>query len=361
MHPGAWMSWVTMVMVVALATTNPFYLVLLLLCVILVATLAPRTGTGVTSFRALFAFAVVMLAFSVLVATINGNYGDHILFTIPGPNVPKWLGGLRLGGPVSAEGLVAASIRGLTILCIFLAFGVFNGAVSPHRVLRTTPGALFHASLVLTVGLTLLPSSIEDLRRIREMRALRGAPPGWRDLPALVVPAVINGLERSMQLAEAMEARGYASGSRPPRSARLAAAASAPLLIAAAWLWFYTDPGQPLGALFAAGGAGCLAWWFFAASRTQRRTSFEEVHLPLSQRIAITLSGLVVVAVLAFRFADAASLTYNPFAGLDAPGLSVPGAAVVVLAAWPAIILIFAPSATAEPDPGRPLYSEVAV
>ena len=130
-----------------------------------------------------------MLGVSVLVATINGNYGDHILFTIPGPSIPSWLGGLRLGGPVSAEGLAAAAIRGVTIVCIFLAFGVFNGAVSPHRVLRTTPAALFHASLVLTVGLTLLPSSIEDLRRTAN-RTLRGARGGFRDLPALVVPAV---------------------------------------------------------------------------------------------------------------------------------------------------------------------------
>ena len=33
-----------MVMVMALATTNPFYLAILLLCVLLVAVLAPRTA-----------------------------------------------------------------------------------------------------------------------------------------------------------------------------------------------------------------------------------------------------------------------------------------------------------------------------
>ena len=224
MHAAAWGAWVGMVMVLALVTTNPLYLAIILLGVVLVAVLAPRTGTGITSFRALALFGVSMFAISLVIATINGNYGDHILFTVPGPEVPSWLGGLRLGGPVSAEGLAAAAIRGMAILAILLAFGVFNGAVSPQRVLRSTPAALFQASLVVTVGLTLLPASIEDLRRVREMRALRGASGGLRDLPSLVVPAVIGGLERSMRLAEAMEARGYGAAPPLPARARLAAA-----------------------------------------------------------------------------------------------------------------------------------------
>ena len=342
MHPAAWVAWVVLVMVVALATTNPLYLAILLLCVVLVAVLSPRTGTGVTSFRALLVFGVVMLGVSIAVATINGNYGEHILFTVPGPEVPEWLGGLRLGGPVSAEGLAWAVVRGMVILPIFLAFGVFNGAVSPHRVLRSTPAALFHASLVVTVGLTLLPSSIEDLRRIREMRALRGARGGWRDLPALVVPAVIGGLERSMRLAEAMEARGYASAARPPASARLAAASSAPLYIAGTWCWFYND-WRLAGAAFAAAGTASIGCWLFAAGRRHVTTKFAEEPVPPFERAAIVASLAAMAGVLALRIADAGALTYNPFAGLPAPGFSPIGALVVLFCAWPAVVLLLAP------------------
>lgn len=343
MAPAAWIAWVTLVMVVALATTNPLYLGIVLLSVLLVAAFAPRTGTGVTSFRALALFGVVMLIVSVAVATINGSYGDHILFTVPGPDIPRWLGGLRLGGPVSAEGLAAAAIRGVAILCVLFAFGVFNGAVSPHRVLRSTPAALFHASLVVTVGLTLLPSSVEDLRRIREMRALRGARGGIRDLPALVVPAVIGGLERSMRLAEAMEARGYAASARPPGRARLAAAASAPLLVAAAWLWFYNEQWWPIGVLFAVGGVAALGYWFVAASRAHRATRFAPEPLPLAQKVAVAASLAGVFATLAFRFSGAAAMTYNPFAGLPAVELRPAGAALALLCAWPAVVMLFQP------------------
>ena len=342
MHPAAWVSWLLLVMVVALATTNPLYLGILLLCVVLVAVVSPRTGTGVTSFRALLIFGVVMMFVSIGVATINGGYGEHILFTVPGPEIPRWLGGLRLGGPVSAEGLAWAVVRGMVILPIFLAFGVFNGAVSPHRVLRSTPAALFHASLVVTVGLTLLPSSIEDLRRIREMRALRGARGGWRGLPALVVPAVIGGLERSMRLAEAMEARGYASASRPPASARLAAAASAPLYVAGAWSWFYSD-WKLAGIGFALAGTACIGWWLYAASRRHMTTKFAEEPVPPAERWTIAASFAGIGAVVSMRVMDVGALTYNPFADLRAPEFSLGGALVVLLCAWPAVLLVLAP------------------
>ena len=347
------MAWVMLVMVLALAITNPLYLAILLLCVVLVATLAPREGAGVASFRALAIFGVLMLGVSVGVATINGNYGDHILFTVPGPQVPDWLGGLRLGGPVSGEGLVAAAIRGLAILCIFLAVGGFNGAVSPHRVLRSTPGALFHASLVLTVGLTLLPSSVEDVRRLREMRALRGARHGLRDLPALVVPAVINGLERSMQLAEAMEARGYAASARPPAAARLAASASAPCFVFAAWVWFYWVEWRWFGAVLAAGGLGLLGYWFWASGRAQQTTSFNDEPVPPAQRALIAASAVTAVAVLVARSAGAGDLTYNPFAGLPSPGFSPLAAGLLLFAAWPALLTPWASSsaATSVPTP----------
>src|SRR5690606_21197233 len=120
----------------------------------------------------------------------------------PGPSFPDWFGGLRLGGPFTAEALVAASIRAAAILAVFLSFAIFNGAVSPVRLLRLAPASLFHASLVITVGLTLLPSIVQDTRRIREMQMLRGSRMGLRQLPGLVVPAVLGGLDRSLRLAE---------------------------------------------------------------------------------------------------------------------------------------------------------------
>lgn len=349
MHTIAWVAWVMLVMVVALTATNPYYLGLVLLSVLLVAVLAPKTATGVTSFRALLFFGASMLVISVGISVINGNYGSHQLFSIPGPELPWWVGGLRLGGPVSAEGLVAALTRGLAILSVLLAFGVFNGAVSPHRVLRTAPAAVFQAGLVVTVGLTLLPSSIEDLRRIREMRALRGARGGLRQLPALVVPAVIGGLERSMRLAEAMEARGYGASPPTPRIPRLAGIASAPLLLAAAGGWFYYEPLRLPAGLAGVLGVGAFCWWIASSARSRHTTSLTVEPLSIVDRALAAASLALAALTLGLAVAGWDGLKYNPFAGLPWPRFAVGAALLPLATAWPAIRLLFGTSATAAP------------
>jgi energy-coupling factor transport system permease protein len=343
MHTLAWVAWVALVMTVALITNNPYYLAIAFLSVILVAVLAPKTGTGIAGFRALLFFGLGLFAVSMGIAVINGNFGDHILFTLPGPELPDWLGGLRLGGPVSGEGLVAAAIRGLAILTVLLAFGVFNGAVSPHRVLRTAPAALFHAGLVVTVGLTLLPSTIEDTRRIREMRALRGARTGIRELPALVVPSVINGLERSMRLAEAMEARGYAASERPPRWSQLLGAASIPLLIAAAWGWYYYEWAQPLALIAAGAGIAALAAWFVSMARASNTTRLRDEPLHPLDRAFIALSLVLIGVTIAGSAGGWLVLKYNPFADLPWPEFSPVGASLAMSCAWPAVRLALLP------------------
>jgi hypothetical protein len=48
-------------------------------------------------------------------------------------------------------------------------------------------------------------------------------------------------------------------------------------------------------------------------------------------------------AVVAMRIAGIGALIYNPFAGLPAPEFSPFGALVVLLCAWPAVLLVLAP------------------
>ena len=343
LHTLAWVAWVGFVMAFALSTTNPYYLGVVLLCILLVAAVAPRTGNGVIGFRALLLLGVGLFAIGLAIAVVNGNYGGHILFTIPGPSIPDWLGGLRLGGPVSAEGLVAEAIRGLAILCVLLAFGVFNGAVSPQRVLRTAPAALFQAGLVVTVGLTLLPASIEDVRHIREMRALRGAPSGLRSLPALVVPAVIGGLERSMRLAEAMEARGYGSAPAGPRLPRMVGVASAPLLLLAAAVWSYYPAARPLAVGATLLGIAALGVWGWSAARSRKTTSLNTEPLARIDAALIALSiggGALTVVASGGGWLD---LAYSPFAGLPWPPFSLLAGLIALACGWPALRLAFQP------------------
>ncbi len=349
MHPVAWLSWVALVMVLALVTTNPYYLAILLLCVLLVAALAPWSTTALGTFRLMLLVGAGIGVFSIGVAAINGASGAHVLFDIPGPQFPDWFGGLRLGGPVTAEALAGASLRALAILCVFLGFAVFNGAVSPVRLLRLAPASLFHASLVVTVGLTLLPSIVSDTRRIREMQMVRGSRGRFRDLPGLVVPAVLGGLERSLRLAEAMEARGYAAAEPPRRLARAAAMTSLPVMLAGAWLWLYSTDWKWLGPGLALAGVGLLAVWVLSSQRTQSTTRLEDDPVPAAQALAAAVTAVVAVALPFLRGSELLPLSYNPFAGLPAPDFAVLPAVAVLLAAWPAAFLAIRPGE--EPSP----------
>jgi len=352
-----------MVMAVSLASTNPLYLAIVLLSVLLVSALAPKTNTGATGFRALLLFGAGAMTLSLGVAVINGNAGSHVLFTVPGADFPSWLGGLRLGGPVTGEGLVYNGTRGLGVLCIFVGFGVFNAAVSPIRVLRTAPAALFHAGLVVTIGLNLLPSSIEDLRRIREMQALRGGRSGYRQLPSLVVPAVIGGLERSMRLAEAMEARGYAAAEPPRGVPRLAGALAAPLMLLAAFAWLYLSAWRWLAIVALLAGGACLGLWLMDASRRRKSTRFRPELFMRRDRVMTAASLGLGVAAVAARTAGIGGLDYNAFAGLPWPTFEWPGALFALACGWPAVRLFFAEgeAAASEDAPAGPaLTSELS-
>ena len=358
MSTVAWAGWVTLVMAVALTTTNPISLAILLVATVLVTIAAPKTERAGLGIRYMALLGIGLFALSVGVAIINTGSGDHTLFTLPRVAAPDQLGGLRLGGEVTAEALVGGAIRGAVIFAILLGFAVFSGAVSPHAALRLAPAVLFHAGLAVTIGLALLPATLTDIKRLREMQALRGRRAGVRELPALVVPAVMGGLDRAMRFAEAMEARGYAAPPAIPAGTRLAGLAAAPLLVAAAWVWFYYPEARWAGAAAGAAGAIALVFWGWDVARRRRTTRLTVEHEPralfVAGRVSLALAAGVVIAALG-GWAPAA---YNPFAGLPVPEFSAAGAAPALAAAWPLPFLAFdEPRPQAEASISIPSFS----
>lgn len=346
----AWLVWALMVMAVALSTTNPFYLAIVVLAVVLVAVLAPKDATGSTALRVMAFFGASVLLFAGLVAVVNGSYGEHVLFRIPSLRVPEWLGGLRLGGPVTSEQLVNAGIRGLAILAIVLAFATVNATVTPQQLLHAAPAALFHAALVATIGLTLLPATIEDFRRIREANALRGAPGGLRQLPGLAVPVVLGGLERSLRLAEAMEARGFAPPPAAPLWARAAGMLSAPLGLAGGLGWLYLGDYRWAGALLGVLALILFACWLLGASRRVNGARRRSEALSLGERIAVVAAGGAAFVAIFGRAPGWLELGYSPFDGLAWPAFEPVEALFVLSVAWPAALL-FRPRPVARPLP----------
>lgn len=188
-HPGAWLAWAGLGGLVALATTNPFYLVPLYASAYVVhaAHGRPRSTGGSFKVFALFGLATI--------ATRTG-----LVFVIDN---------------VTASNLAAAALEGLRLAVLLAVYGAFNSVSDPYRLLKLAPRRFHEASLAAALALSIAPRTIAAVGRVREAQRLRGIQVSRRRaIPALAVPVLATGMEEAMTLAESMEARGHGRGPR---------------------------------------------------------------------------------------------------------------------------------------------------
>ena len=161
--------------------------------------------------------------------------GYHVLWS--GPTVPV-LGPLDL----TSEELHGAGRVALQLAAVGLAFAVYALLLDHDRLLAAATGR--RSVLAAALATRLLPTFERDARGLVE--ALRGrgvAPDGLRGHAALLSPLLAGSLERGLNLAEAMEARGFGRPGRtrapaPPwRALDVAAVAGAAALVLAGIAW----------------------------------------------------------------------------------------------------------------------------
>jgi energy-coupling factor transport system permease protein len=338
MHALAWTLWLVSGTVLALACSNPLYLTLLLLTAVIGLRSAPEQP-GQASFAVMLKAGLVVALIGVAISALANAGGPTVLFTLPEIPLPDWLGGLSLGGEVSAEALAVAATRGLALTCAISLFAVFVSRVRMERVLRLAPAAVLQPALILTIGLSILPSALKTIRDVRDAQRLRGHRfRGWRDLAPLIVPVTSSALERSYQLAEAMEARGYGRREQPTSLAMQAVGLAAVLGAAfGAFGWFYYPDRTPWFGLLLAASVGALAFWVRAAGSGARRSNYRPEHWEAYSLGIALLSVGAAAAVLAGRAAGLGDLAYNPYPVISAPEFS-PLFALVYLSPLAAVL-----------------------
>ena len=227
LHPAAWWAWAIGLAMAASRTTNP----LLLALIVAVAgyVVASRRELGAASpFGAFLRLGLFVIGMRVLLEAFLGGGvpGQTVLLNLPQVPLPTGSGGVRLGGPVTLEGVLAAAYDGARLAAVLACIGAANALASPRRLLRYVPATLYEVGTALVVALTYAPQLVDDARRVRAARRLRGhAGRGPRELARLAVPVLDSALERSLDLAASMESRGYGrSVHRDARSRRKATA-----------------------------------------------------------------------------------------------------------------------------------------
>ncbi|MZD06678.1 energy-coupling factor transporter transmembrane protein EcfT [Streptomyces sp. SID5785] len=226
-HPGAWWIWALGLGTAASRTTNPLLLALLVGVAGYVVAARRTEAPWAHSYGAFVKLALAVLGIRLVFAVVLGSPipGTHVLVTLPELPLPDWAQGVRVGGRVSAEGLVFALYDGLKLATLLICVGAANALASPSRLLKSLPGALYEAGVAVVVAMTFAPNLIADVRRLRAARRLRGRPDsGLRGLLQVGLPVLEGALERSVALAAAMDARGYGRTAEVPRGVRRATA-----------------------------------------------------------------------------------------------------------------------------------------
>ncbi len=212
LNPVNWIFWIALCALYSMGTYNPVYLGGLL--VALSALALSKKHPLMSYLRLGAAVSLIPLAANILLV----KSGEQILFELPSKidllvfSLPTFF----LGGPLTFESIVMASVMFLLMCDLLLAFQIFNRELTPDEMISVMPG--FFTSIVMTViiALRFVPQVLSDFNSIRDAQISRGFKltsggklDNIRAKAGLVLPTLITSVERSFSLAESMASRAY--------------------------------------------------------------------------------------------------------------------------------------------------------
>lgn len=210
LHPFTTVAFVGVVLLLSLIFSHPFYLLGLFLAV---GTVIIAAG-NYPEWKGYLKLSLAMIAVIMIINAVLVHAGSTVL--VVGPEVPV-LGKTR----ITLEALAFGAGMGVRLLVIISIFCLYTYAVHPDKVLKLFSRWGNKSVLVITLATRLFPLMAGDFRRITEVQRCRGVKfhtGRWWErarnwLPVFSV-LLLSCLERSLQLAESMHARGFGSGSR---------------------------------------------------------------------------------------------------------------------------------------------------
>ncbi len=197
---------------IAFTTTQPLIIGSVLVVALLLTGAAPARSSLILTIAAIVAVGVVILN-----PFVQAN-GDLILFELP--DVPLF------DMQVTLEEVVAGLVLGARAAAVTLIVMSVLALADPDRLLTLASRLAPNSALAASIAARLVPTLRRDAAGLTETARLRGhrlTTGPWRSRArtagALAVPLVGSSLDRAIDVAEAMSARGYGTGptTRPPR------------------------------------------------------------------------------------------------------------------------------------------------
>jgi energy-coupling factor transport system permease protein len=188
-------------------TDNPY---------VLVATGVAILGAGIAAGvgRELRRSFWLSLPLALLITAINP-------LVYPSGNTLLVRGGDVLGRriDITLEALAAGAIAGLRLTVFMLAFALFSACVDPDELLRAFRRVSYRSALTAALATRLVPVLARDALRMGDAARCRPEPPARL---AVTRAALSGALDRAVDVAAALEVRGYSAPGRPARGPRRA-------------------------------------------------------------------------------------------------------------------------------------------
>jgi energy-coupling factor transport system permease protein len=344
LHTGALVLWLFAALLPTVLTRNPWYLALTLAAAGAMRRVWVRDSRAARTWGRFLRFGLVLGLVSLAFNLLIGGAGETPLLSLPQfrwqiavQAQPVTL--IEVGGPVTLEALIYGLTNAIALLTVLLALSTFNILVDHYQLLRRIPRFLDQSATVASIALTFVPELVRAQQEVREALALRGYRlRRLRDLPPLFVILLAEGLERSINLAESMEARGFSRRSSPGGRGlellRKAAIAGALAMLAAGSFASSYWPGTPWGHVFMAAGVALLLGTIWRVGRGVRRSRYRREIWRRRDSVVAGASLVAIAALLTAWTLHRGLFVFNPYPKFARPPFDpVPVAALALLAA----------------------------
>jgi energy-coupling factor transport system permease protein len=211
LNPLSKMTWVASLFILTLVLDHPLVLLALFLF-----TLLPVLYSGtLRGWASIMRYSLLLCLSVIIINTLFNVNGSHVLWQSPW-HVPV------LGNPrLTLEALVFGLGMSLRLLALISAFTLLTLTTHPDDMLQALLKLKMPYKTVLVAALStrFIPTLLDDAGRISDIQRSRGLETQRgnyfrriKNHSAVLLPLLANSLDRTVQVAEAMEARGFGSG-----------------------------------------------------------------------------------------------------------------------------------------------------
>lgn len=346
-HAKAWVLWLLAALMPVILTKNPFYLLIAILAVSINYVSLGRSSPSAQGWAGFLRIGLILVFFSMAFNLLFVSAGNSVLFTLPKlhwrmATLSQQPVLIQIGGAITLESLVYGLMTGLALMGVLITFATFNTVVDHYQLLRGTPRFLYQSAIVASIAITFVPQMVMAQREIREAQALRGHRfRRIRDLPPLFVALLAEGLERSITLAESMDARGF--GGQP--SARAAQSdlllksiiALALVIIASGAFALSYFPDKNLGSMTMLMGGGMLVAALWMVGQSVQRSRYRRDRWGRHDTLVAIASIISMGSILGTWAIHRSALVFYPYPQLVWPAFDPLIGVAILLIVTPAV------------------------